>query len=210
MGITSDWTTNVLAPRLEHALRWAIEICGAGKLLDIGSNDGVFGAAARNAGFHVVGMDHDPRFERTAGTCVDEFVVGNVEAEWPFGPEEFDCVHMGAVLEQVYDYRFVLRECARVLKPGGAVVVSVPNMAHWKHRVQLLFGRCPEWFSPLQFEHIRPWTLTELQRVLEEAGLVIARRAGRFERHGRVYDFAASVAPGLCSILMFAAIKNPD
>src|SRR5262249_19696950 len=77
-------------------------------------------------------------------------------------------VTMGASLEHVHDPRAVVGAAARALRPGGWLVVSVPNYASWQRRT---FG--PDWWGlelPLHLLHFTPRTLA---RLAEAEGLTV-------------------------------------
>ena len=42
--------------------------------------------------------------------------------------QNFDIIHMGEILEHIFDYHFVLNEENKVLKNGGFLIISVPNI----------------------------------------------------------------------------------
>jgi SAM-dependent methyltransferase len=58
----------------------------------------------------------------------------------PFAPETFDAVVASSVLEYVDDPVAVLRECRRVLRPGGVVLCTVPDPRHPVRRLEWLLG----------------------------------------------------------------------
>ena len=66
----------------------------------------------------------------------------------PFENEVFDCITMIGVLEHVFDVYDFVRECRRVLKPQGVLVIEVPNLAYFKHRIRLALGYLPVTSSP--------------------------------------------------------------
>lgn len=73
-----------------------------------------------------------------------EVLQNNLESEGlPFKNHEFDTISMIAVIEHLFDPVGALRECHRVLKPGGRVIVDTPNIARWTRRIKLLFGYFP-------------------------------------------------------------------
>ena len=53
----------------------------------------------------------------------------------------FDVVLFGDVLEHLSNPLSILCDAKKYLRPGGCVVVSVPNVAHWMVRLDLLRGR---------------------------------------------------------------------
>ena len=69
--------------------------------------------------------------------------VANAEQEFPFADEQFDCVVFGEVLEHLVDPDKALLNISRVLRRGGALVLTTPNMASWFNRLLLLAGVQP-------------------------------------------------------------------
>jgi 2-polyprenyl-3-methyl-5-hydroxy-6-metoxy-1,4-benzoquinol methylase len=67
----------------------------------------------------------------------------DVTKPWPLTPDSYDGIHLGAIIEHVFDYKNLFEENFRVLKPGGCLFISTPNMACLKHRVEIIFGRMP-------------------------------------------------------------------
>jgi len=57
----------------------------------------------------------------------------------------FDVITCLTVLEYTFDPYFVMNEINRVLKPGGILILSVPNLAFLPERLKLLFGKLPSW-----------------------------------------------------------------
>jgi SAM-dependent methyltransferase len=88
-------------------------------------------------GWHVQGVE--PIAHAAEQACQDfglEVFVGTVE-EAAYPDESFDVVTLWDVLEHVTDVQTTLMETARILKPGGLLVFSVPNPASVEAR---LFG----------------------------------------------------------------------
>jgi hypothetical protein len=72
----------------------------------------------------------------------------------------------------------ILARTARALGPGGAILVSVPNVAHWSVRLSLLFGRFEYARSGiLDRTHLRFFTRRSFLRTLELAGLEVEGEA---------------------------------
>lgn len=69
--------------------------------------------------------------------------VANAEQEFPFEDERFDCVVFGEVLEHLVDPDKALLNISRVLKKGGSLVLTTPNMASWFNRLLLFAGVQP-------------------------------------------------------------------
>jgi methionine biosynthesis protein MetW len=114
-----------------------------------------------------------------------ELSVQNADMGLSFSDETFDCVVSLAVIEHVIDVFGVLKEINRVLKPGGYLVVSVPNIAYVKHRVRLLFGKLPVTSSIYNWEsdnwdggHFHYFTHKTFQKLLEYSGFKIEKVSG--------------------------------
>lgn len=92
-----------------------------GLVLDVGSADG----RARNwlAGCDYIGLDYPPTAQGMYGTRPDVFADGGA---LPFSDDSIDTVLLLEVLEHVQDAPAVLADIARVLKPGGVLLLSVP------------------------------------------------------------------------------------
>ncbi len=111
---------------LEHGAR--------GRVLDVGCGNGQFLASMRSLGWRAVGIDTD-----TVGVRVtrDRFGIPVVLAPLEnagFADACFDAVTMHHVIEHVPDPVATLRECRRVVRPGGRVVVVTPNVESLGHR----------------------------------------------------------------------------
>jgi ubiquinone/menaquinone biosynthesis C-methylase UbiE len=100
--------------------------------LDAGCGDGRYLAAlADRLPARRAGCDLSERILETARLRVDaDFRRGNLEA-LPFGDAEFDLVLCSQVIEHVLDADRAVRELARVLQPGGTLVISTDNARNY-------------------------------------------------------------------------------
>lgn len=97
-----------------------------GRLLDIGCGDGSFMEFMNRYGWETSGIDFDPKAINTAKLKNINVKLGTLE-EQKFSDNYFDVITLSHVIEHVYDKVKLLKECYRILKPGGKVVVSTPN-----------------------------------------------------------------------------------
>lgn len=112
-----------------------------GRVLDIGCGGGrLFPNDYRAVGRTVVGIDLDPALR--SNTLLDGRVFGSAET-LPFRAASFDLVYSRYVFEHLARPQAVFAELARILRPGGAVVILTPNRNHY---VPLVARLTPSWF----------------------------------------------------------------
>jgi SAM-dependent methyltransferase len=119
--------------RLTSAVAYHVPI--GGNVLDLGCGTGQIASAIAAAGIRATGCDISPEMLRRAAAADPSATVDWVQLDpgWqvlPFGPEAFDAVVASSVLEYVDDAEAVLRECRRVLRPGGILLCTVPDPRH--------------------------------------------------------------------------------
>lgn len=85
--------------------------------------------------------------------------------------EYFDRVIYADVLEHLLEPGRVLERSRRFLKPGGAVLLSIPNVAFWEIRKELLLGRFDYTERGiLDRSHLHFYTETSLRKFVHESG----------------------------------------
>jgi 2-polyprenyl-3-methyl-5-hydroxy-6-metoxy-1,4-benzoquinol methylase len=165
------------APNNSHA--FTLELIGSNKrVLELGPAAGHFTRALVANGCRVVGLEVDPAAAAGVEPVAERVVVGDLSDPAVVASanddERFDVVVGGDVLEHLPDPLSVLRACRAALKPGGYVVLSLPNIAHADIKLQLLAGR----FSYretglLDRTHLHFFTLESIEEMLREAGLLL-------------------------------------
>ncbi len=162
-----------------------------GRHLDVGSGSGELirrlHAGWSGASF---GCDYTSEWMRLPGQKVD--VVDLDEEPLPYQSSFFDAVSCTEVVEHLDDYRRLLRETFRVLRPGGVLILSTPNILNLKSRLRFLWFGFWNLFGPLPFSHkirvdtdghITPVHYFYLAHALHEAGFTeIAFSVDRWQR----------------------------
>lgn len=147
----------------------------AGRLLDVGCWDGGFISQVLRDARGVVGVDVAQAALRVARTRGLSTVRAQAEARLPFADQTFSTVVAAEIIEHVFDTQSVVGEWARVVAPGGWLVITTPNLVALSGRAQLLFGRSPHNVefdaSPGTSGHIRYFTFDTLEQLLRQAGL---------------------------------------
>ncbi len=155
----------------DHALRL---LPAGGAALDLGCASGGLLALLRPRAKHLAGLELSATAARAAAQIGDEVVQGALEdPDLPFAPAAFDLVVIADVLEHLTDPAAALARAVGWCRPGGAILVSVPNVAHWSARLALARGRWPqEERGTFDASHLRWFTRDLLGALLGDAGLV--------------------------------------
>ncbi|MDA8252677.1 class I SAM-dependent methyltransferase [Acidiphilium sp.] len=168
-------TLGRITDRLEDVLLRDLLGDVAGRaVLDFGCGDGKLAMRLAAAGAQVVGVDADPAMLRAAasraaaaGVSV-QFATGRAEA-LPFMAGRFDLVVAVTVLCFVPDAEAAFREIARVLRPGGAVVIGeLGRWSLWAFR-----RRVRGWLGNRLWRAARFSDATELRRLAARSGLEV-------------------------------------
>ncbi len=99
-----------------------------GDLLDIGCSIGRLPKMARDRGFRVIGLELGARAAEHARTVFDLDVRQVTLEAAGFPAERFDVATLIETLEHIPDPGAMLREIHRILRPGGLLVIGVPNV----------------------------------------------------------------------------------
>jgi 2-polyprenyl-3-methyl-5-hydroxy-6-metoxy-1,4-benzoquinol methylase len=157
------------------------------RVLDLGCGGGHNGALLKKAGAReVVGVEHEPGAAQEARTRLDAVVEGDL-ADLDLaqlGDEPFDAILASDVLEHLFDAETVLARAVTRLRPGGAVVVSLPNVANVWVFANLLAKTWPRRSSGIfDRTHVRFFARRDMVRLLEGAGLRVERVEPYFTRY---------------------------
>ncbi len=146
-----------------------LERCGGATVLEAGSGEGYGANMIADVATRVIGLDYDTsavEHVRAAYPRV-EMIQGNL-ADLPLDDASVDVVVNFQVIEHLWDQGQFLRECLRVLRPGGQLLISTPN------RITFSPGRD----TPLNPFHTRELNAAELAELLEQAGFRVDVMAG--------------------------------
>jgi SAM-dependent methyltransferase len=105
-----------------------------GRLLDVGCGSGDWLLSMQGLGWRVQGVDFDARAVQEARSRGLEIGLGSLE-EQAYPDAAFDAVTLNHVVEHLPDALATLRECRRLLRPGGTLVLYTPNGASFGHAV---------------------------------------------------------------------------
>jgi len=177
-------------PKIEKGSRVdvALKLLDKGdRLLDIGCGDGTLGYFAKNKYKEVYGVDISEEALKIAekrGIIVEK--VNLNEEKLPFENEYFDAVTCLDVIEHVFEPRDLIKEINRVLKRGGILIISTPNIRHWRHLFSLIVkGRFPKTSCDTEHwdgGHLHYFTYKDIELLLSEHGFEVLVKRGVFGR----------------------------
>ena len=162
----------------DHRIRFFRSLKKQGTILDIGCGMGYFLNACRTYGYHVEGVDiSDDSASYVRETLNIPVMTGQVES-LHYESESIDIITMWHFLEHAADPRIYLKKTWQWLKPGGLLVVDVPNYAgtdarktwnNWKH-----------WSLPYHLYHFTEKTLYDM---LSKHGFKTVRKKDYLSEH---------------------------
>ncbi len=154
--------------RVVDALLAHLEPRGA-RVLEVGAGSGRDSIALRERGARVVVVDYSPKAlaligaQRARGierVCGDAFRL-------PFDDGTFDAVFHQGLLEHFRNPLDMLRENARILRPGGVLLVDVPQRWHYYTPLKHVLIAMDRWFAGWETEY----SIGELRGMLRDVGL---------------------------------------
>ncbi len=149
-----------------------------GALLDVAAGSGIVAETLQQRGWDVSALElSETQVEAIRARGIRDVRQHDLSAgPLPFDDAGFQAVFAGEIIEHLVDTGGFLNEIARVLVPGGVVIITTPNLASLENRMRLLLGIYPKW---VDYElasgegHVRGYTLPVLRRQLKAAGLSV-------------------------------------
>ena len=170
-GLLPDVVRGSLTTHYAAALELMPEPCPAeNRLLELGAGHCEIARILRSRGWGVHAADIRESCVAEAAALGFPATRLDLNEALPYPDGMFQFVVMLEVIEHVVRAEFALGEVARVLSPGGRLLLSTPNHAFYKSRIRMLKGR------PLgmEGEHFRFFVKTQLESLLARQGFRIA------------------------------------
>ena len=135
-----------------------------GVLLDIGCGTGEFLATMKQGGWEVQGVEP---FDAARASAVARFnvPVADLAGQVLLPCHAYDVVTLWHVLEHAHDIHQSMSEISRLLKPGGLVLIGIPNCASWDAE---FYGK--HWAAYDTPRHLHHFTPDTLRRLAERHG----------------------------------------
>lgn len=145
-------------------------------IVDLGAGEGALTEKVIALGHTVTACDVNPEGFKLPD-CV--FRKADFLKKLPFGDAEFDIAILADVIEHLEDPWTIVREAYRIVKPGGTLILSTPNIMSLSARVHFMLHGEHWLFYPQEAEgqaypHITPLNYQQLERILTKSGFRIA------------------------------------
>jgi SAM-dependent methyltransferase len=160
--------------RYAHLLQHVREYRSLGALFEIGCGAGFFLKAAERAGWKVAGLEVSQAAVEFARGSLGLDIQRSTVEEATLPADTFDVVAMLDTIEHLFDPAATLRATHRLLRPGGAALITTPNINSLS---RVCLGEPWAVLSPA--EHLYYFAEGTLSRMLQLAGFTNVR----FDRH---------------------------
>jgi len=208
------------APGTQEKVLSILKNMPSGKILDAPAGEGALSQKLRN-NYELYAVDIDENYFKLSGV---PFKKVDLNKELPFENDSFDYVVSIEGIEHLENPFLCIREFARVLKPGGSLIITTPNIMSIKSRTRFFFYSYYDFFRFIrpdkdfrhgfpeyEHEHINPMTFTELRYALQKAGLEIVKvYTNRFVKAKRWSIFYPLIKFFIVSLTNRKAPNDPD
>jgi 2-polyprenyl-3-methyl-5-hydroxy-6-metoxy-1,4-benzoquinol methylase len=178
-NLTNNYYRHVRNEIAEHVFS------GKHRVLDVGCATGVLGEFLKQQGCasEVVGIEIDALAAKEASTKLDRVLSENlnhasvVDVLKDFDRSSFDYIICADVLEHLLDPWATLDDLATFIKPGGRLVVSLPNVQHWSVWLPLILTGRWEYCEAgiMDWTHLRFFTRASSQKLILRANLQVLK-----------------------------------
>lgn len=173
-----------------------------GKILDVPAGEGALALRLQKAGFEVFCCDLYPQIFKLKNT---EIKFGDLDKSLPYDDRSFDNIVCVEGLEHIENPANAIREFARLLRPGGRLIISTPNIMNIEERLKWLIYGYTSHFKPISKEvltdvrkefadieavvlHVNPIGYSELRYLLENNNFKICKvYRDKPKSHSRAY-----------------------
>ena len=146
-------------------------------LLDLAAGTGAMSLRMQDSGFDVTAADYVPENFKLTTVPFKECDL-NLHFASAYA-EPFDAIIASEIIEHLENPRHFARECFKLLKPGGRIVLSTPNVDATGSMASFVRSGCFTWFSDDEYlsdGHITPITQWQLGKVFSEVGFQVLWR----------------------------------
>jgi 2-polyprenyl-3-methyl-5-hydroxy-6-metoxy-1,4-benzoquinol methylase len=141
------------------------------RVLEFGCNIGETSLVLERNGCEVTGIEINRAAAEIAKNICKEVIIGDIEKDevWEKIEGKFDVIIFADILEHLRNPDKILKRTKKYLKEDGFLIISLPNIANWRIRLSLLFGRFEYKLTGILDEtHLRFYTLKSAQELIQK------------------------------------------
>lgn len=214
-----DYETEVLCTALEERLGCILQLIEGlkpEKVLDIGCRKGIISSTIREEfNATVFGIDSDEQELLLAKKRKILCIVSNLDqAKLPFRDAVFDVIIFAETIEHLARPNHALSEIHRVLKPGGIIIITTPNLTSLPNRIKFCLGKDPTHISDKDFGNIhkREYTMKDLLFLSKKNGFSLSEYTYLNYKIESILGFiykaiACKIDPSLSEFILIKAMK---
>ncbi len=176
-------------------------------ILECGVTKGGVAELLSKEGANCFGVDVNPR--KIEGVITKQTDLNDNISD--FGVE-FDVIFAGEVIEHIFDDEKFIRDCGKILKPNGLLIITTPNLGFIANRLLMLFGKMPMFvYAPYHY-HI--YNKEIIENLIRQEGFEIVKTISshllfstRRNKFGRIFEVLGDFFPSLGAHLIVCARK---
>jgi 2-polyprenyl-3-methyl-5-hydroxy-6-metoxy-1,4-benzoquinol methylase len=181
-------------------------------ILDCGISKGGVADILSREGANCFGIDINPR--EIEGVKI---VQADLNKGIPEFGIKFDVIFAGEIIEHLFDDSKFIRECHTILKPGGILIITVPNLTSFFNRFLMFFGSMPLTAYVAAPFHYHVYNRRRLKNLIKDEGFEIIKAISSYwplniftkiPVVGRIFGFLGTVVPTFGNQLIVFARKK--
>lgn len=176
------WRYNLNKDPFEIHQRLLSKIRIKAKVLEIGCASGYLTRDIKSKECLVIGVEKDKTSGENARRSCHKLFIGDIEDIQIFNKiskYRFNQIVLADILEHLKDPETMLKRLVKLLKPGGEIIISIPNIAFLTVRLNLLLGRFDYTDSGIMDKtHLRFFTKASISKLVKNTGLKIVTLEG--------------------------------
>jgi 2-polyprenyl-3-methyl-5-hydroxy-6-metoxy-1,4-benzoquinol methylase len=158
------------------------------RLLDLAAGTGAMSLRLNDLGYKVTATDYV--FENFRLHDTIPFFVADLNDCFAKDREnQFEGIVASEIIEHLENPRNFARECFKLLKPGGKIILSTPNVDSVASIVSFMRSGTFQWFGDSEYErdgHITPMTQWQIEKCFREAGFSFLWKGSFGDREGKL------------------------
>lgn len=176
-------------------------------ILELGVAKGGVADLLRREGVDCFGIDINPR--KIEGVNI---IQADLNEKFPKFKIKFDVIFAGEVMEHIFDDVKFIQNCRNLLKGGGVLIITVPNLSFSANRLLMFFGKMPLFvYAPYHY-HI--YNKKVVENLIKQNGFEILKTTSshclfstRRNKFGRIFEILGDIFPFLGAHLIVCAEK---